>query len=360
MPVAKRIITAMAVVAASASILSACSSSSNGGSGGGSAASNTAAASAPSSASSSGAASGATAANAAATGGGTIAFIPGATGVGFYNSLKSGAQAEATKLGYKFLYQGSPNFTPSAQTPIVNAVCTKHPKLLLIAPTDPAALRPAIQTCMNEGVKVVTVDTGLTNTQGIVSAISSNNLQGGAAAADLIGAKLNGKGRVGTLSLSATATTQVQRVKGLTQELAKKYPGISVTSQYSGQAESTSITQAKAMLSAHPDIKAFFGAGEPNAEGAAQAVASLGKSNQMTIVGYDADPSEVALLKKGSISALVIQQPAQEGKLGVDYGVDALTGKTSQIKKSVLLDNIVVTTAQSNDPNYTKYYYAAS
>ena len=85
------------------------------------------------------------------TGKGLVAFIPGATGVGFYDALE--AKAEAAKLGYTFLYQGSPDFTPAAQTPVVNAVCTKHPKILLIAPTDPVALRPAIQTCIDAGAK---------------------------------------------------------------------------------------------------------------------------------------------------------------------------------------------------------------
>ena len=87
--------------------------------------------SSPSSSSSSGAA-----------GHGLVAFIPGATGVGFYDALEGGAKAEAAKLGYSFLYQGSPDFTPAAQTPVVNAVCAKHPKILLIAPTDPRS-RPA-------------------------------------------------------------------------------------------------------------------------------------------------------------------------------------------------------------------------
>ena len=39
------------------------------------------------------------------TGKGLVAFIPGATGVGFYDALEEGAKAEAAKLGYTFLYQ---------------------------------------------------------------------------------------------------------------------------------------------------------------------------------------------------------------------------------------------------------------
>jgi ribose transport system substrate-binding protein len=294
------------------------------------------------------------------TGKGLVAFIPGATGVGFYDALEEGAKAEAAKLGYTFLYQGSPDFTPAAQTPVVNAVCTKHPKILLIAPTDPVALRPAIQTCMNAGVKVVTVDTALTNTAGLVSAITSNNIQGGEAAAGVIAKALNGHGQVAVFSIDGTTTTQVERVQGLKKGLAR-YPGISiVSSQFTGQPETVSETDTKAIMTSHPQVKALFGAAETNAEGAAQALSSLGSTGKLTVVGYDADPSAVSLLKTGAISALVIQQPAREGQLGVEYGNDALTGHTALIKTSVLLPNILVTTAEAGNPADAKYYYPAA
>ena len=294
------------------------------------------------------------------TGKGLVAFIPGATGVGFYDALEEGAKAEAAKLGYTFLYQGSPDFTPAAQTPVVNAVCTKHPKILLIAPTDPVALRPAIQTCMNAGVKVVTVDTALTNTAGLVSAITSNNIQGGAAAAGVIAKALKGHGQVAVFSIDGTTTTQVERVQGLKKGLAP-YPGISiVSSQFTGQPETVSETDTKAIMTSHPQVKALFGAAETNAEGAAQALSSLGATGKLTVVGYDADPSAVSLLKTGAISALVIQQPAREGQLGVEYANDALTGHTSLVKTSVLLPNILVTTAEAGNPSKARYYYPAA
>ena len=181
----------------------------------------------------------------------SVAFIPGATGVAFYESLGAGVQAEAKKLGMSYSTQGAADFTPAAQTPVVWAVCSRSPSLLLIAPTDPVAMRPAIQRCMSEGVKVVLVDTGLTDSSGIVSAITSNNIQGGEAAAKVIGKQLHGKGQVSLMSLSPTATTQVQRLQGVKQELKSSYPGISVVStQYTQQAPTSSETTARSVLSA--------------------------------------------------------------------------------------------------------------
>ena len=289
----------------------------------------------------------------------SVVFIPGATGVAFYNSLGSGVQAEAQKLGMSYSTQGAADFSPSAQTPVVAAVCSRSPSLLLIAPTDPVALRPAIQRCMSEGVAVVTVDTSLTNNQGIISAISSNNIQGGQAAGKIMGQALHGKGEVALMSLSPTASTQVERLQGAKQELKAAFPGISIiATEYTQQAPTSSETTARAIFSSHPSVGAFFGAAEPNAEGVAQATSSTDK--RVINVGYDASPTEVALLKSGKISALVIQQPALEGQLGVQYGYDFLTKATAGIKKSVLLPNVVVTTQQAGSPQASKYYYTGT
>jgi len=58
--------------------------------------------------------------------------------------------------------------------------------------------------------------------------------------------------------------------------------------------------------------------------------------------------------------ALVIQQPALEGQLGVQYGYDSLTSHKSQIKKSVLLPNVLVTHDQANSSRAKKYYYTST
>lgn len=320
------------------------SSSSGGGSGAGSTSTGSA-----TSASSSGSGSG-------SVSGKSVVFVPGATGVGFYNTMGAGIQAAAKKYGMNYSTQGAADFSPSAQTPIVDGVCSKSPSVLIVAPTDPNAMRSAIQRCMNEGVKVVTVDTGLTNTSGLVSAITSDSIQGGEEAGNLVGKLLHGSGQVATLSLSPTATTQVQRIEGFRKAL-KKYPHISIVSnQYTEQAESSSLTTARSILSSHPGIKAFFGAAEPNTEGVAQAVGG----KKIINIGYDADPPEVQLLKQGKISALVIQQPAKEGQLAVQYAADALKGDTSAIKKSVDLPNVLITTAQANSARARKYYYTSS
>lgn len=290
----------------------------------------------------------------------SIAYVPGATGVAFYTSLSDGMQAEAKKLGMSYSYQGSPNFNPSDQTPVVNAVCTRHPSMLVVSPTDPVAMAPAVDNCLNAGIPVITTDTTLQNASRITSQITTNNLQGGQLAADFVGQKLSGKGQVAILSISATATTQVQREQGFENELKAKYPNIQVVAtQVTGQSVSASTSAINSIMLAHPAIKAVFSVSGTGAEGTAAAFATDGNKGKVLNVGFDAGPNTVKLLKSGGIDATVAQNPAEEGKLAAEYAYDHLTGKQSSVQAKVQLNDILITSADANSPSYTKYFYKA-
>ena len=288
----------------------------------------------------------------------TIAYVPGATGVAFYDTLVSGMKAKAASLGMSVIYQGSPDFAPSAQTPIVDAICTRHPDALIVSPTDPVAMAPAINTCLNAGIPVITVDTGLSSTSQLTSAITTDNNSGGKDAADFVGKALGGKGTVALMSLSPTATTQVERIQSFEKEMKAAYPGITVLPvQYTQQATSDSESVARSILAAHPGVKAFFGSAEPNAEGVADALKALGMTGKVINVGFDASPAEVTLLKSGGINATVAQPAAEEGADAAQFAYAKLTGDASGITASVQLPDVLLITADASQSGSEKYFY---
>ncbi|HUN34429.1 MAG TPA: substrate-binding domain-containing protein [Trebonia sp.] len=288
----------------------------------------------------------------------TIAYVPGATGVAFYDTLLSGMKAKAAALGMSVTYQGSADFAPSAQTPVVNAICTTHPAALIVSPTDPVAMAPAIDTCLSDGIPVITVDTGLSSAARITSAITTDNDSGGKAAADYVGKALGGKGQVALMSLSPTATTQVERIQSFETEIKAAYPGITVLPvQYTAQATSDSESVARSIIAAHPGVKAFFGSAEPNAEGVAAALKALGLTGKVLNVGFDASPTEVSLLKSGEINATVAQPAAQEGADAAQFAYDQLTGNKAGITASVQLPDVLLTGSNISQAAYEKYFY---
>jgi ribose transport system substrate-binding protein len=238
----------------------------------------------------------------------------------------------------------------------VEGVCSKHPSVLVVAPTDPVAMAPAINTCLNAGIPVITVDTQLSNTSRLTAEITTDNTEGGKLAGAYLGKALHSTGQIAELSLSPTATTQVDRLQAVDSVLKSSYPGIKVaTLQYTQQATSSSETTVRSILSAHPQVKAIFGVAEPNAEGAISAIAAAGLTGKVLVVGWDASPAEVSLLKKGTLTATVAQQAAQEGAMAAQYAHDKLTGKTSAITFHLSLPDVLLTSA--NVSQESKYYY---
>jgi len=67
-------------------------------------------------------------------------------------------------------------------------------------------------------------------------------------AAQYAGKVLGGKGQVALMSLSPTATTQVERITSFEKEMKSAYPGITIIPvQYTSQATSDSETVARSI-----------------------------------------------------------------------------------------------------------------
>ncbi len=102
----------------------------------------------------------------------------------------------------------------------------QKPSCLVLIPTDPNALQASVTKATAAGIPVVNVDTHVADLSNVISFITGDNKQGGAAAADAmakaIGYKDGGSYQVVAGLTSATATTNVDRLAGFKAELASK------------------------------------------------------------------------------------------------------------------------------------------
>ena len=123
-----------------------------------------------------------------------IAYNMGAEADPFFIAMNLGAEAEAKALGVTLIWQGDPSvYSPSTQIPIVEQLLAGHPSGLIIAPTDPNALQPAVNQAIGQGIPVVNVDTHVNDLSKVLSFITGNNQQGGADAADAMAAAMHYK-----------------------------------------------------------------------------------------------------------------------------------------------------------------------
>jgi len=109
-------------------------------------------------------------------------------------------------------------------------------------------------------------------------------------------------------------------------------------------------------LSKYPNLKGIFAIDGTNASGAAAALQAKGLVGKIALVGYDAYPANVDLIKSGVFTALIAQDPAAEARLAVKTLVAKIKKGTNPAKKSVVIPNVALT-KDTSAADLAKYTY---
>lgn len=286
-----------------------------------------------------------------------LELIVGTKSDNFYVTMECGAKQEAAKVGAHLTVNGPADFTVPEQKPLIDAAAATKPDALLVAPTDTSALDSDLRQVQNNGTKIVFVDTSSSNPALGVSRITSNNAQGGRLAADELAKQIGDKGIVSIVTVKAGTSTTDARVHGFVQEMKAKHPGITLLPVHYDDTDSTTVAtqDISGDISAHHNLAGVFAANVITAEGAATAVKSAGLSGKVKVATFDADPTQMTMLRNGTIQLAIAQAPALEGKDAVDQAMNALTGKP--VKKNILTPLVAITRSNMNNPSVARYIY---
>jgi len=284
-----------------------------------------------------------------------LTFIQGVKGDEFYITMNCGIQEAAKQLGVTVDVQGPDQFDATLQTPIVNAVTAQKPDAVLIAPDDAKAMIAPLTQMKAAGIKIVLVDTTLDEKGIAESEIASDNLEGGKAAAEALAKLIGESGDVMVINVKPGISTTDLRAQGF-EEGIKQHSGVKyIGQQFSQNDPVRAASIATATLAKSPNLKGIFGTNLFSAEGAANGLRSSGKQGQVKIVGFDAGPAQVKALTDGVVQALVMQKPAEIGRVGVEQAVKALKGES--VTKQIPTGFVVATQENMNDPEVNKWFY---
>ena len=290
----------------------------------------------------------------------TMELIVGTKSDDFYVTMECGAQAEAKKLGVKLTVTGPATFSIPEQKPLIDTVAVTRPDALIVAPTDSAALDPDLLRVQRTGTKIIFVDTSSADSAIGLSRISSDNEAGGKLAADTLGKLLGGKGTVAVISVAKGVSTTDARIAGFQAEMAAKFPGIKLLAEQNDDADSvgTATSFIEGDIAANPSLNGAFAANVITAEGAASGIAHAGKTGKVKLATFDADATQMTMMKAGTIQLAIAQEPALEGSDGVQQALNALDGKP--VTKNIATPLIAVTPANMNSASVKPYIYASS
>ena len=286
-----------------------------------------------------------------------IALILGTTTDNFYTSMQCGAQEAAKRLGdVELTIQGAPRWDATLQTPVVNAVTASGVQAIAIAVNDGRALYAPLKAANDKGIKIVGVDTRLTDSGFVVSNISSDNRALGAEAARTLAKLMGEKGTALIPPITPGITTVADRIQGFIDEMKANHKNIKIA--YKGISEDASAFSAA--FAANPDITGMFLIANNEALVAAGAIRQLPASrrDKISVVSFDAAPALVQALKSNQIQAIVAQKPAQMGALAVETARKALMGQA--VAKSQPTGGVGLTQNNINQPAFAQYVYKSN
>lgn len=216
-------------------------------------------------------------------------------------------------------------FNVAKQLSDVEDMIVQGIELLLFNAVDSDAAEPAVEMAKEAGIPVVCLDVDAAGPRDMF--IGSDNYQAGVQAGEYTVERLGGEGKV--VIINGTPITSVRnRYKGFKDVIAE-YPGIEIVAEQNGETNLTkSLEVMENVLQSQSEIDAVFGINDPTALGILAAVESAGREDEMFISGVDGSPDGVqAILDGTAMAATSAQNPAEIGRLGVEYGLKILDGE---------------------------------
>ncbi|MFD0048969.1 ribose ABC transporter substrate-binding protein RbsB [Actinomycetes bacterium NPDC127524] len=239
----------------------------------------------------------------------------------FFVDLKNGVIKEAKALGMQVKVVDAQNDS-AKQVSDVEDLIQQGSDILLINPTDSAAISAAVQSANNIGIPVITLDRSADKGK-VKTLVASDNIKGGEMAGKYLVEKLGKNAKVAELEGVPGASATRERGKGF-HNIADK--NLKVTAKQSADFDRTKgLNVMENLIQAHPDIKAVFAHNDEMALGAIEAINSSGKN--IMVIGFDGNEDALNSIKAGKMEATVAQQPVLIGQLAVKAGRDVLKGK---------------------------------
>jgi ribose transport system substrate-binding protein len=240
----------------------------------------------------------------------------------FFVTLKEGAEAKAKELGVELIVVDAQDDN-AKQVSDVEDLIQRNVDLILINPTDSAAVITAVEAANKAGIPVITVDRGADGGE-IAAHIASDNVAGGEMAGELL-LSLVGEGvKVAELEGISGSSAARERGEGFHNVAEGKVEVVSQTANFN---RAEGLTVMENILQGNPDIVGVFAHNDEMALGALEAIQAAGRDD-IFVIGFDATDDAVTAVKDGRLHGTVAQQPALIGSKALESAFAILNGDT--------------------------------
>lgn len=246
----------------------------------------------------------------------------------FWGYERDGFEKRAKELGVQFqTFAVNDESSITEQLDKAKSALNQGCSAILASPISATALDSVFTDALAKGVPAIVLNDAKGTVPGVVY-VGPDAEDIGKTAADYIAKKLPDGGKVAMIEGDPGSSNALNRGKGFKEGLAT-HPNLTlVASQTAKWDTNQAQTIANAMLTANPDIKAFYSQNDGMALGVQAAIDAKGLTGKVTLVGTDGIPQAKKLIAEGgTYTATVSERPTTEGATGVDVALWLLAGK---------------------------------
>ena len=264
-----------------------------------------------------------------------VALVAKSTQTEFWLSVFAGAQAAAAEYNVELTTMGPETEEDyETQNRMVAEAVADGAEALVFSAIDYENNAAAVDAAGQAGVKIVSIDSGVDSDQ-VGTYIGTDNYAAGRMAAQAALEGVEGELAVGLVNYDESTANGQERERGvrdaLTESGRARVAASVTTLVEAGRAQ----TDTADLLRNNPEINAVFAFNEPTSVGAARAVAELGLSDEVFLVGFDSNVATIDGLQEGSVDALIVQNPYAMGYLGVESAYQLLSGQGAGLEPTV-------------------------
>jgi rhamnose transport system substrate-binding protein len=267
-----------------------------------------------------------------------------------YNEKEiEGFKKAVDELGGECITKAPDQPTAEAQIAMIEELISQKVDSIAIAGNDPDALQPALKKAMDQGIKVLSLDSAVNAQSRMVHVNQADPEKIGRVEVQALYEMTGGKGDIAILSATSQATNQNSWIEWMKKELSDpKYKDMKLVKvAYGDDLRDKSVSETEALLKSYPNLKGIISSTTVGIAAAGKVLTDKGLKDKVALTGLGL-PSEMAdYIESGVCKWMYLWNPIDIGYLA-GYTADALvkgtiTGKAGdKFKAGTLGDKEII------------------
>ena len=260
-----------------------------------------------------------------------IVYIPKNTGNPYFDSIIGGFEKAADELGFNFTTVAPADAGATSQIPFLKTQIQRGVDVIAISPNSPDALNQVFKQAMDEGIKVLIVNSDIPGSEDFrdVAILPMDFEVTGSSQVELMGSLIDYEGDIAVVSATADAPDQNYWIEGMKEALKdSKYAKMNLVDVVYGDDDpQKSTTEAEALLTKYPNLRGIISPTTVGVAASAQVVESAGRAPELQVTGLGTPNQMRRFIKNGTVEAFALWSPFDEGYLAAYLGVALATGE---------------------------------